>query len=233
MSTDIRFNKKKVNHFQGTTTWIFFLFHVGVKHFFRSFISFLRSFISFLRGIFYSPRGYFKISTWISLFPDTAPYRYVSNHKLLLRPNLHSEGVHRCTAKRVTRCSDARLVSSRRVSVPTASLSPHDTRPPLCLCPPRHPSPTVSCRDARSVRPLSDESYSIVALSGTDAQTERPYSSRFGESVVSKVTASSHYTSRLVRGRTLGRASRQVVTRLIPPIPPMALANSQRPTANS
>ena len=60
-----------------------------------------------------------------------------------------------------------------------------------------------------------------------------PYSSRFGESVVSKVTASSHYTSRLVRGRTLDRASRQVVTRLMAPIPPMALANSQRPTANS
>ena len=135
------------------------------------------------------------------------------------------------------------------------SVSSHFThRPvcpsPLCLCPPRHPSPTaslsptapvptaslsltVSCRDARSVRPLSNESYSIVALSGTDAQIVRPYSSRFSESVVSKVTASSHYTSRLVRGRTLGRASRQVVTRLIPPIPPMALANSQRPTANS
>ena len=116
---------------------------MGANHFFRSFISFLRSFISFLRGIFYSPRGYFKISTWKSLFPDRAPFRYVFNSKLLLRSNLHSEGVHRCTAKRVTRCSDARLVSSRRVSVPTASLSPtapvphcvsvpHDTRPPLC-----------------------------------------------------------------------------------------------------
>ena len=65
-----------------------------------------------------------------------------------------------------------------------------------------------------------------VTFDGDGRSTVRPYSSRFGESVVSKVTASSHYTSRLVRGRTLGRASRQVVT------PLMALANSQRPTAN-
>ena len=88
-----------------------------------------------------SPPGYFEISTWKSLFPDTAPYRYVPNSKLLLRPNLHSEGVHRCTAKRVTRCSDARLVSSRRVSVSTASLSPHGTRPHCISVPPRHPPP--------------------------------------------------------------------------------------------
>ena len=55
------------------STWIFFLPHVGANHFFRSFISFLRSFISFLRRIFYSPPGDFEISTWKSVFPDTAP----------------------------------------------------------------------------------------------------------------------------------------------------------------
>ena len=64
---------------------MFFIFHVGVIHFFRSFIWFFRSFISFLRRIFYSPRGDFEISTWKSLFPDTAPYRYVTNSKLLQR----------------------------------------------------------------------------------------------------------------------------------------------------
>ena len=31
------------------------------------------------------------------------------------------------------------------------------------------------CRDARPERPLSNESYSIVVLTGTDAQTVRPY----------------------------------------------------------
>ena len=67
------------------STWMFFIFHVSVFHFFRSFISFFRSFISFLRRIFYSPRGDFEISTWKSLFSDTAPYRYVINSKLLQR----------------------------------------------------------------------------------------------------------------------------------------------------
>ena len=65
------------------STWIFFIFHVGVIHFLRSFIWFFRSFISFLRGIFYSPRGDFEISTWKSLFPDIAPFRYVVCSKLL------------------------------------------------------------------------------------------------------------------------------------------------------
>ena len=64
---------------------MFFIFHVGVIHFFRSFISFLRSFISFLRGIFYSPRGDFEISTWKSLFPDMVLFRYVVGSKLLQR----------------------------------------------------------------------------------------------------------------------------------------------------
>ena len=53
------------------STWMFFIFHVGVIHFFRSFIS-------FLRRIFYSPRGDFEISRWKSLFPDTMPFRYVA-----------------------------------------------------------------------------------------------------------------------------------------------------------
>ena len=66
------------------STWIFLFFHVGVIHFFRSFIS-------FLRRIFYSPRGDFEISTWKSLFPDTTPFRYVVGSKLLLRNNLRSE----------------------------------------------------------------------------------------------------------------------------------------------
>ena len=66
---------------------MFFIFHVGVIHFFRSFISFLRSFISFLRRIFYSPRGDFETSTWKSLFSDTTPFRYVVGSKLLLRPS--------------------------------------------------------------------------------------------------------------------------------------------------
>ncbi len=70
------------------STWIFFIFHVGVIHFFRSFISFLRSFISFLRRIFYSPRGDFKISTWKSVFTGTAPHRYVINSKLLQQPSV-------------------------------------------------------------------------------------------------------------------------------------------------
>ena len=65
------------------STWIFFIFHVGANHFFRSFISFFRSFISFLRRIFYSPPGDFEISTWKPLFPDRVPYRYVVDSKLL------------------------------------------------------------------------------------------------------------------------------------------------------
>ena len=67
---------------------MFFIFHVGVIHFFRSFISFLRSFISFLRRIFYSPRGNFEISTWKSLFPDTTPQRYVFGSKLLQQASI-------------------------------------------------------------------------------------------------------------------------------------------------
>ncbi len=39
-------------------------------------------FISYL-GNKNSPRGNFEISTWRSLFPDTAPYRYVVGSKLL------------------------------------------------------------------------------------------------------------------------------------------------------
>ena len=203
-----------------------------------------------------SPRGYFSFSTWRRIISSEVSFHssevsfHSSEEFFILHVDISKSprGNHFSpteprfdTSPTINYCCVP--ASTRRDSLPTASVVvKNDTSP---------------CRDARSVRPLSnesysimtltgtdesysivalsgtDESYSIVALSGTDAQTERPYSSRFSESVVSKVTASSHYTSRLVRGRTLGRASRQVVTRLIPPIPPMALANSQRPTANS
>ena len=51
---------------------------------------------------------------------------------------------------------------------------------------------TATCRDAREYlaggRPLSNESYSIVALTGMDAQTERPY--RIQSRLVSSHSAS-------------------------------------------
>ena len=84
MSTDIRFNKKKVNHFQGTTsTWA--SKNSSEVSFDSSEVSFHSSEVLFRAHVedFLFPPGYFKISTWKSLFTDTAPYRYVVSSKLL------------------------------------------------------------------------------------------------------------------------------------------------------